>query len=267
MKKTIKVTKMKKIKKKSGFLLKTILVSTVVLTTQIHAKEFITEIEPYKTHYIHSDTMGKVNYINEELEKTLINKPTKIIQIDKKTEEIELTNITKKLKNQIVIYKNLDNVIEGIKKSTLKSKNEKLTQENNLLNMKNGIIDMVTKKDLLKDKIERKKIEISKNMYINQILVNQGEYVKTGTKLLEVLDLRKTKINFYLTKEEIKSLKRGNYKLIGMSNKKSVKKEWTIERIGMKKDRNYISGFKVEMVNDSKDNISNFIKLIISREK
>jgi len=113
-------------------------------------------------------------------------------------------------------------------------------QKNQLINLKTQLNNIISSIEKLKDTINKKNIIV--NGYINQILVNKGDYIAPGTPIVEVDDIKKQKLVIYVPIDEIENIKN---KKIYINNKPSnfrVYKVWVVP------DSKYITSYKVELI-------------------
>lgn len=229
--------------------------STIGLLLDLSAKEIVSNIEPYRSFYVTAETSGNITFVNLNKENK-VSKNESIIKIDSEKETVEFNSLKNKIINYKQIVKNKKIILDGVLKIKSKSKFEKLIETNNFLNTKNILLDLEQRMALLKIALSKKTVKAS-NLYIEDILVSQNEFVTIGKKLIKVSDISKKILNFYLTSEEIVKLNKGQYKLF--IDKKDVTKNWNILSISKVKDKTYVSGYKVKMSNEEEIQLSQMV--------
>lgn len=202
--------------------------------------EYFAKVEPYETYTIASKISGLVTYVDT----SVISHKAKnqiLVKIDDEIAKInhDTTLATYNIKRQ---YYN------KIKKLTTKSKNEKDLEKIAYLSAKQAYI---VAKDNLQSRVIR-----AKNLYIEDILVRQGNYVNPGTPLIKAYDTSKAKITIFANKEDIKNIE--NRKIL--VNGKSDFKLYRFFNIA---DSVQISSYKVELVGPPPKRFSSIAKVQI----
>ncbi len=219
-------------------MIKQFLITSLLLGSTLFAKEYMTQIKPFEMFEIRSQVAGVVEYVNKDLESSLITNKEVLIQIDSKDEEIELL----KAQNSYAVQKE----IVTIKEKNYKAKNrikqlsvyDKNSEKLLFLEAKRELSDTLqTIKKLQNDIV--KKLFVIENRYVDTLFVSQDEYVNVGDKLFYAYDISKLKITLFLTQEEIMQL---SSKDVYVSGQKSAFLIYKIHKI---KDENKISRYKV----------------------
>lgn len=225
----------------------------LISSLYLNATEFYAKLEPIESYNIKSAVSGKVDYANLDIEGKE-SKNSTIIKIDANTEEFELKKSLLKLdisKNILKIEKDNYN---RIKRISSKSINEKNNQKIKVLNLESSILDMEIKIDKLKDTISKKTIK-SKNMFIYEINVKEGDYVNPGTLLFKAEDISKAKLEIFIPISEVNKYKNST---IYIDDKKT---DLEIAKIYDVADENHISAYKAIIYINNPEKLSKLTKI------
>ncbi len=210
----------------------------------LDASSYMGQIQPYEKIVVVSEVSGLVIKVDRDLEFAYVEDKKNIVKVEKKREKIELSGLKNTLHLMQKIYK--------LKKSNFQSKNrvkqisryEKNLEQSSVFEIQSSIANLQKNIELLKYQKEKKIFSI-KERYINNIFVREGDYVDIGTKILEVYQISKSKIELYVRATEIKNLRE---KTILIDGKPSPFK---IEKISKVRDANKLSSFLVRLVKDT----------------
>lgn len=230
-----------------------LLIVLVSLYASMFANEFYSKLYPIKSFEVKSSVSGQVVSINKEYEKSNV-KSGKIITIDDYVDSIDLRESKNKLANLEAVLKIQEDTYESYAKVSSKSKIEKDAQMVQVLNTKTTISDLKVKIANLKNTIENKNI-VLKNVYLESIEVEVGDYVNPGTLLYKAYDLSKAKLEIYLPIKEADSYKD---KTIYLNGQKSDLK---IDKLSQVADSVHISAYKAEIIVQDVKNFSQLIKV------
>jgi hypothetical protein len=215
--------------------------------------EFYAKVQPLKHYKVKSAVSGQIIKVNKALESNNV-KNNYIIQIDSKIDKIDLKQTKIKLNNLKNILEIENNTLKSFNKVSSKSKFDKDNQKIKVLNISSSISDMIIKIETLKDKIAKKDIRV-KNIYIDNIAVEKGDYVNPGTLLYSGYDLTKSKLEIFIPIDTIDLYKN---KTIYIDGKKTNLK---INKIYKVADTKYISSYKCEIILDTKIKFSKVVKV------
>ena len=212
--------------------------------TVLQAKVYMAQIQPYEKIEVVSETSGLIVNINRTQEFAYVSGSKSIVEVEKEREEIELSGLKKSLHLSQKIYK--------LKKSNFQSKNrvkqisryEKNLEEGSVYEIQNSIVELQKNIKLLEYQ-KKKKSFFVKDKYINRIFVREGDYVDVGTKIMEVYDISKSKIELYIRASEIKNISEKTIMIDGKSS------SFKIEKISMVRDSHNLSSFLVRLVKDA----------------
>ena len=225
----------------------------------LFAKEYMAKIEAFEKYEIKSQTSGRVEFVNKELESQFVKMNKTLIQINSKDEEIEL----EKQKNSLAVQRE----IVKIKQRNYSAKNrisqmsryEKEREKLDFLESKKELVLIQEEIKRLKNEISKKKLEV-KNKYIHKIYVNKSEYVTLGDNLYDSFDISKQKITLYLTLDEIKNMDEKSVYIDGL------KSDFRIHKILKIKDEIRVSRYKVEFIKENKELENYFFDKIVKVE-
>jgi len=215
--------------------------------------EYYAKLEPVQTYVIKSSVSGKVIFSNNKIEGLSANN-SKIIELDSKVEKLELHQVNKKISLIAKMLKIEDKNYERLKKVRTKSEFDKDVQLLKSLNLQSSKSDLIIRKVVLKDIIQ-KKVLIESNRYIYNVNVKKDDYVTAGTVLYEVKDLSKGKLEIFVPINETKGLKNKTIFLNG--NKTEIK----IDKIYKVAHSKHISSYKVDIIVPNPKIFSRLVKI------
>ena len=215
--------------------------------------EYYAKLEPVQTYVIKSSVSGKVIFSNNKIEGLSANN-SKIIELDSKVEKLELHQVNKKISLIAKMLKIEDKNYERLKKVRTKSEFDKDVQLLKSLNLQSAKSDLIIRKVVLKDIIQ-KKVLIESNRYIYNVNVKKDDYVTAGTVLYEVKDLSKGKLEIFVPINETKGLKNKTIFLNG--NKTEIK----IDKIYKVAHLKHISSYKVDIIVPNPKIFSRLVKI------
>lgn len=235
-----------------------ILISLLCSST-LFSKDFMAQIEPFQSYEIRSQTAGVIKFINNKLESSFVETNEVLVQINSIDEKIELKKQrdSQNIQKQIVKIKQRNYQAKNkIKQLSLYDKNsEKLS----LLESRKELLSTAQDIKKLQNEINKKVFRVE-NRYINEIFINQGEYVNEGDKLFDMFDISNLKIILYLSHEEIKGLDKSS---IYIDGKKSDFKTYKIRKI---KDEIKVSRYKVEFIKKNENLDDYFFNKVVKVE-
>lgn len=231
------------------------IISFIFLATSfLFGMEYYSKLEPYNSYVIKSAVSGKVVYTNDNIEGKLLNKKTKIVELDNAVDKVELAQTKKKLE---VLNSMLDiqqKNYNRLNKISSKSAFEKDNQKIQVLNLQSSKTDLVIKIANLKDSIKNKELFENK-IYIYNISVKKGDYVTPGTLLYEAKDLTKGKLEIFIPIADYEEIQN---KTIYIDGEKSDLK---INKIYEVADSKHISSYKCEIVIEKPKTFSRLVKI------
>ncbi len=219
----------------------------------LNASEYFAKLEPVETYNIKASTSGQVVYINNEIEGLNANNST-IIKLDSSVDEIDLKQTKNKIKTLGQIIKIEKSTLKKILKIRAKSQLDKDNQKIKVLNLENQLGDLVTKKAILEDKLNKKNL-VEKSHYISNINVKVGDFVNAGTLLYTAEDLTKAKLEIFIPMSEAQNIKT---KRIYIENRVT---DYKINKIYKVADTKHISSYKCEIIIDAPKSFSHLVKI------
>jgi len=219
----------------------------------LNASEYFAKLEPVETYNIKASTSGQVVYINNEIEGLNANNST-IIKLDSNVDEIDLKQTNNKIKTLGQIIKIEKSTLKKILKIRAKSQLDKDNQKIKVLNLENQLGDLVTKKAILEDKLDKKNL-VEKSHYISNINVKVGDFVNAGTLLYTAEDLTKAKLEIFIPMSEAQNIKT---KRIYIENRVT---DYKINKIYKVADTKHISSYKCEIIIDAPKSFSHLVKI------
>ena len=207
----------------------------------MNASSYMGQIEPYEKVLVVSETNGLITKVNRRSEYAFQNKRKRVVQIEKRAEEIELKGLKSSLNFSKQAYAlKADNFA---RKNNVRqiSQYEKNLEESTLYEVQSQMAELRKSINLLKYRLDKKTFFI-KRKYVAKIYVREGDYVDVGSKIMEVYDVSKEKIELYVRAKEIKGIKSKN---IFINNEKS---KYKIEKISQVRDAKNLSSFLVRLV-------------------
>ena len=219
----------------------------------LNASEYFAKLEPVETYNIKASTSGQVVYINNEIEGLNANNST-IIKLDSSVDEIDLKQTKNKIKTLGQIIKIEKSTLKKILKIRAKSQLDKDNQKIKVLNLENQLGDLVTKKAILEDKLDKKNL-VEKSHYISNINVKVGDFVNAGTLLYTAEDLTKAKLEIFIPMSEAQNIKT---KRIYIENRVT---DYKINKIYKVADTKHISSYKCEIIIDAPKSFSRLVKI------
>ena len=207
----------------------------------MEASSYMGQIEPYEKVLVVSETNGLITKVNRRSEYAFQNKRKRVVQIEKRAEEIELKGLKSSLNFSKQAYAlKADNFA---RKNNVRqiSQYEKNLEESTLYEVQSQMAELRKSINLLKYRLGKKTFFIQRK-YVAKIYVREGDYVDVGSKIMEVYDVSKEKIELYVRAKEIEGIKS---KKIFINNEKS---KYKIEKISQVRDAKNLSSFLVRLV-------------------
>jgi len=233
--------------------MKKIIGSVVLLSSVLMASEYYSKLSPVHTYNVKSSTMGKVTFVNNELESQIATNST-IIKIDSKIDEEDLKQSKTKLQNFKQILKIEEETLKSFQKVSSKSRFDKNNQRVKIFNIASNISDLETKIATLKDTIAKKVLKENAN-YIYDIAVEIGDYVTPGTLLYSSMDLSEGKLEVFIPISESSSIKSKTIYLDGEKTDLKISKLYSVA------DSTHISSYKCEIIVPSPKSFSKLVKI------
>lgn len=206
----------------------------------LYSSDYFAKVEPFESYTISSKVSGLVTYVDT----SAISHKSKDQVLVKIDNEIATINYD----TAKATYEIKKKYFNKIKNLTTKSKNEKDLEKISYLNAKQAYI-------VAKDNLYSRSIKAN-NLYIEDILVKEGNYVNPGTPLIKAYDISKAKLTIFVTKEDIDDIE--NKKII-VNNKSDFK----LYRFFKVTDSIQISSYKVELIGPAPKMFSSIVKVEI----
>jgi len=270
--------------KRSG--LKTLLFLLIVPAISLMAKEYYAKVEPYETLTIASNVSGLVLFSDEEKEGMVLgSKP--YIQIDDELDQVELTQVNKKIKlldgtlklneamaknYELMLEKkqrNYDNIKSLKTKSTIEkdrefydlvsTQNQFISTQKEIQNLKTQINDLHLRQAQLQRSIKDKSL-IAEGYILYKLIVKEGQVVNPSTPLAEIADVSRAKLTLYLTSEDMLGAEK---KVLYINGEKSTYK---INRLWKIADAQHLSSYRAEIIIDAPEHFSALMKVELKNE-
>ena len=120
--------------------------------------------------------------------------------------------------------------------------NQLLTLEQSLENIRVQLSDLDYHIALLKDKIDKKNLHVSKGDLIYKLYVSKGDYVLNGASLIDVYDVSQGKLTLFLSKEDKALAEHGAMYIDEQKSDIKVHKIWNVA------DSQNISAYRCEIL-------------------
>ncbi|VAY86201.1 hypothetical protein MNB_ARC-1_860 [hydrothermal vent metagenome] len=224
-----------------------------ILTIFVDANEYFAKLQPIETYNIKASTSGKVVFVNEKIKGLSANNSI-ILKLDSKVDNIDLKQTIKKLNVLSQIIKIERNILNKFKSIRSKSQFDKDNQKIKIFNLENKRSDLIIKKAILEDKINKKKFK-EFNKYISNINVKVGDYVNPGAFLYTANNISKSKLEIYIPIEKANLYKQ---KTIYIDDKKT---KYTISKLYKISDTKNLSSYKCEIIVDAPKQFSKLVKI------
>jgi multidrug resistance efflux pump len=231
------------------------------------ADTYYAKIEPYHTYQIKAAVSGKVEYADIDREglvgtdKAVVQLDDHLDKVDLETSQVTLKNLQESHASARTTERIKHDIYQKVKKLTTKSKFQKDAELINYLSAKDAVInldtkinDMRYKIESLKDKIQKKSI-ILQGLYIYDIQVDKGDYVNPGQPLVEAYDLTRGRITLYLSKEDAKNVDNRVIYIDEEASSLKFQKVWKVA------DSTNISSYRAEIVVDKPKEFSKLVKI------
>jgi len=217
------------------------ILTLLILTLTLNATEYMGKIEPYEHYTISAQSSGRVTFIAKAREYSMIEKSLVVLRLDTQEEGIALSNLQHSIKLQKEVVgikeKNYKNKLGIAQLSDYTKNQEKLLY----LDAKQLLENLYRDRAMQKLAIQNKTFTIS-HLYLDGFHVALGEYVTVGTKLYELYDLSRLKLEIFLPKKELDGIWQ---KRIYLDGKMS---DFRIEKIAKVNDTQHISMYRVILV-------------------
>lgn len=218
-----------------------------LLAFSLKADYYMAQVEPYQTHSVEAEVSGVVHGISLSREFSYIDKRELVVRLDTSDEDIAISSLSQKVD---AIREALQLRRENLKsKSSVRqiSKYELNSETLSVLDTKQALIS--TEMELKQKKnIREKKLFYLQDGYLGQIYVDEFEFVSPGEKIFEYYDFSKSRLDIFVTADEVKGLKE---KTIFINGEES--NIWRVEKVSKVKDSNRISTYRVRLVTKNRD--------------
>jgi hypothetical protein len=221
--------------------MKNLIVFLFFTTATLFANEYYAKVEPIHTYKVKASVSGMVDYVNKDLESKSFKESKLIVKIDDAVNKIDLQQSEAKLKALIEVQKLEEENLERFKQVSSKSKYDKDNQRIKILNAVSTVSDLKTKIATLKDTIDNKNL-YEKNLYIYEIVVEEGDYVTPGTHLYTAMDLSAGKLEIFIPIDQASTIKTKTIYIDGKATELKISKLYDVA------DEQHISSYKCEIV-------------------
>ena len=223
------------------------------------ADYYVAQIKPYQKYEIKSEYSGVVTKSMKSKEFSFIKDRELIVKVDSSDENIKLSTLIENLET-------VKDILE-IKKRNLKSK-ERVKQlssyDKNLerLSFLETKIELANTKESIRElkNIKNRKEFFVQNRYIDEVYVNEGEFVNSGDTIFTLYDISKEKIELFIKADDIEDIEK---KRIYIDERKS---KFRVEKISKVKDSKKLSTYKLYLVRENSDFRDKFWDKIVKVE-
>ncbi len=230
-----------------------ILTLIITLSLSLVANEYFAKLQPLETYNIKASVSGQITYVNNDINGLKANNSI-IVELDSKVDKIELKQTNSKIKTFKEIIKLERSTLKKFQRIKSKSQMDRDNQKIKVLNLENQLLDLVTKKAMLDDKVSKKKLTET-NRYISNINVKVGDFVNAGTLLYTAEDLSKGKVEIFLP---IDTAMEQESKVIFINGEVT---SYKISKLYQVADTVHISSYKCEIILDAPKNFSKLVKI------
>ena len=248
----------------------------------LEATEYYSKAEPKELFKIKSAVNGEVVFVDDSFEGRDSNGVV-IVKIDDKIDRADLIASKQKLKflntnislmreslanskkvadinsDNYNRVKNLNSYSKTQKDTKLlamiNAKNSYITLRTSLENLKTQKEDLILKIKTLKDRIDKKNIEVKKGKYIYKIYPRTGDYLNPGSPILDAYDTSAAKLVIFVPFDDLKDLKEKQIYLDGKKSRYKIDKIWKVA------DTQNISSYRVEILIDRPKQFSKLVKI------
>lgn len=217
------------------------IIFAILLTTFMEANSYMAQVEPYEKVLVLSEINGLVTKVNRDFEYNYSAKKRVIVKVEKRVEEIELKGLKSSLKFAKKAYALKEDNFSRKNKVRQISQYEKDLEKSSLYEIQSKMEELQKSIDLLEYKLGKKTFFLEQK-YVGKIYVREGNYVDVGSKIMDVFDVSKEKIELYVRAKEIEGIQS---KSIFINGKKS---EYKIEKVSQVRDGVNLSSFLVRIV-------------------
>ncbi len=247
--------------------MKATLLLCAVLGTFLYSDTYYAKLEPLETYSYKAAVSGEVLFANSKLEGSLVNDEI-ILKMDDSLNVAnakELKEMLQSTKERVEALEEVARIkkenYEKVKNLATKSKFEKDNELTNYLNAKTQALSTKEQMHNTKisldrelDAIKNKTLKL-KNLYLYKVHVKKGDYVTSGAKLFDAMDISKGKLTFFLTREDAAKIDSLDIFLNG--DKTSAKPD----KILIIADSEYISSYRAELIVPAGGLFSNPVKI------
>lgn len=226
----------------------------IFISTFVFGMEYYAKLEPVQSYKVKAAVSGKVIYSNDALEGELLNKRTKVIEIDNKLNKTELAQTKKKLKTLEKMLKIQEKNFQRLNQISSKSAFEKDNQKIQVLNLESQKSDLLIKIATLEDTIKNKLL-YENNRYIYNISVKKDDFVSPGTLLYETKDFSKGKLEIFIPISDYEKVLDKKIFLDGVETKLKINKIYKVA------DSKHISSYKCEILVPAPKKFSKLVKI------
>jgi len=200
------------------------------------------QVEPYQTHTVEAEISGVVQKIALKKEFSYSTKTVLVVKLDTENDDIEIPALKKRV---YTIKEAL-----ALKRENLKSKSRvrqisKYDLNSETLSVVDTKLSLISAEMELKIKQSNrsKKLFYISRGYIGKIYVDELEYVNFGERLFEYYDFSKSRLDIFVSGDEIEDIRNRIIFIDGLESK-----AWKIEKVSQVKDSKRISTYQVRLV-------------------
>jgi len=226
-----------------------------LMTLSLHAEVYNAKVEPFEKYTIASETHGRVTIALESLEGSTLTKH-QVVQLDDTLEQMNLRISQANLESLERIHALQKKNLKRIKGISTSSAQEIDTAEITMLNARNALLNTKYQVEQLKDTIAKKQFWIEKG-FLYKLSVREGQYVTSGTKIMEVHDTSKSRLTLYINREDALNLAQ---KMITVEGKVG---EYQVYKLIKESDESYLSSYRLELIGPAPELFSNIVTIEI----
>ncbi|TLP35864.1 efflux RND transporter periplasmic adaptor subunit [Arcobacter arenosus] len=216
----------------------------LLLPLFLYSQTYMAKIEPYEEFIIYAQASGQIIKLDKNDETKIVTK--ELIRIDDSLEQKEL----KIYQNQLKLYNKKLSIAQSNYEKFInirgKSQSDKDDKYYDILDLKINIDSIKLSIASLKDTISKKSIKVNK-LYIKQFDVDKNDYVSTGTQLATAMNISKSKLVVYVSKDDYENISK---KKVYINDEKGLAK---IKKIDKTLDKTYVSAHKVVLTLDNNE--------------
>lgn len=259
-----------------------IFIATLLILVSLEATEYYSKAEPKEFFSVKASANGEIVFVNDKQE-GIVSDGNVIIKIDDVIDKADLESSKLKLKyllsNISLMRQNLTNSkrvseinennyrrVEHLSSYSKTQKDVKLlsmiNSQSSYISIKTSLENLKTQKEdlklkikVLKDRIKKKNISAVKGQYIYKIYPRTGDFVNSGSKLMDLYDISGARLVIYVSLDDLVDIEQ---KKIYLDSKESDLK---IDKIWRVADSINISSYRVEILIDKPKQFSKLVKI------